>query len=52
MKDADFLADSKKITQAVEPMTGAAVAALLQKAYATPQAVIDRYVGLTRPDAK
>ena len=46
MRDPDFLADSAKASQAVQPMQGEAVASMLQQAYATPNDVIARYNAL------
>lgn len=42
MKDAQFIADVKKVHGEVEPMTGEAVQALIGELEAFPQAVIDR----------
>ena len=48
MKDPEFLAESKKAFQDVEPLTGEEVTRLLKDAYATPQDVIVRYKELIR----
>jgi len=40
MKDPDFLADAHKLELDVDPLSGAEVAALLQRLYATPKDVV------------
>jgi tripartite-type tricarboxylate transporter receptor subunit TctC len=42
MRDSAFLADAKKRRMDIEPMTGAKVQAVVEKAVATPQAIIDK----------
>jgi tripartite-type tricarboxylate transporter receptor subunit TctC len=43
MKDPEYLAMMKKARNALSPMGGAALAAIVAKTLATPKAVIDRY---------
>jgi tripartite-type tricarboxylate transporter receptor subunit TctC len=43
MKDPEFLDESKKALQEVNPMTGADMEASIKAAYALPKSVIDRY---------
>lgn len=47
LKDPEFLAESKRLSQDVQPMTGAAMEAMLKQAYAAPKEVIQRYIELT-----
>jgi tripartite-type tricarboxylate transporter receptor subunit TctC len=42
MKDPEFIADAKKSKFNVEPVSGEKLAALINKIYATPKAIIDR----------
>jgi tripartite-type tricarboxylate transporter receptor subunit TctC len=48
--DPDFLADAHKLKLAVDPVSGAEIAALIDRLYATPQATIDRYSQLSMPN--
>ena len=41
MKDVEFLAEAKAASLEINPYTGAQVAELLRKAYASPPAVIE-----------
>ena len=42
MKDPEFIADTKKARLNVSPITGQQIADVIEQAYKTPQAVIDR----------
>jgi len=42
MRDAEFIAEATRSGLAVEPVGGTQLAALIDKAYATPQAIIDK----------
>ena len=42
MRDSAFLADAKKRRMDIEPMTGEKVQAVIEKAVATPQAIIEK----------
>jgi tripartite-type tricarboxylate transporter receptor subunit TctC len=52
MADPEFLAESKRINQDVQPMTGAAMEAMLKQAYGTPKEIIARYATLTNANGK
>ncbi len=52
MTDPDFLADGKMMQAEISPSTGEDTQALIAKAYATPQAVVDRARKLITPAAK
>ncbi len=56
MKDPQFLAESQKVNQDVEPLSGAEVAAKLKQAYATPKEVIafsaDLLTNQPKPETK
>jgi tripartite-type tricarboxylate transporter receptor subunit TctC len=47
MKDPDFLAESTKAFQFVEPMTGEQMTTMLKEIYQTPKALLDRATELT-----
>jgi tripartite-type tricarboxylate transporter receptor subunit TctC len=47
MKDPEFLAESKKAYQFVEPMTGEEMTDLIKKLYTTPKDITDRLQALT-----
>jgi tripartite-type tricarboxylate transporter receptor subunit TctC len=42
MKDPDFLADAKKVGLAVDPESGAELAALIDRIYATPKPIVEK----------
>ena len=42
MKDAEFLADAKKLDFEINPTTGDELAAIVQRIYATPKAIVQR----------
>jgi hypothetical protein len=42
MKDAEFLAEAKKLNLDVNPLTGTKIASLLKELYATPKSVIQK----------
>jgi hypothetical protein len=42
MKDPAFLAEAQKSMFDVDPLTGEEMEAILQRAYATPKAIVDR----------
>ncbi len=46
MTDPDFLADSARMNQAVDPLTGAEMERLIAKSYALPADVVARYTEL------
>jgi hypothetical protein len=48
MKDADFIADTKKVGLELEPEDGEHLAALIAKIYATPKPVVDKVTGLIK----
>ena len=46
VRDAVFLEDAAKVKLEISPIDGDAILALLRRAMATPQAVIERYMKL------
>jgi tripartite-type tricarboxylate transporter receptor subunit TctC len=48
MKDADFIAETKKSKLELEPEDGEHLAALIAKIYATPKPIVDRIANLIR----
>jgi tripartite-type tricarboxylate transporter receptor subunit TctC len=48
MKDADFVAETKKSKLELEPEDGEHLAALIAKIYATPKPIVDRIANLIR----
>jgi tripartite-type tricarboxylate transporter receptor subunit TctC len=42
MKDADFLADAKKSSFDIDPVTGQQIEALLKQVYATPKDLVEK----------
>ena len=48
MRDPDFLAEAQKSKLEVEPETGAHLAALLARIYATPRPIVDRITNLIK----
>jgi tripartite-type tricarboxylate transporter receptor subunit TctC len=46
MKDADFIADVKKQKFALDPESGASLAGLINKIYATPKPIVDKVTAL------
>ena len=48
MTDADFVAEAKKSKLEIEPETGAHLAALIGKIYATPKPIVDRVTSLIK----
>jgi tripartite-type tricarboxylate transporter receptor subunit TctC len=51
MKDPEFIADAERNQMEIEPLTGAAIEALLQKAYASPPGVVAQAAALVDPSA-
>ena len=49
MRDPEFLAEARKGQLEIEPMTGAAIDALLARAYSAPPAVVARAAALIEP---
>jgi hypothetical protein len=52
MKDAEFLAEAKKLKLEIEPMTGEAIEASLKKAYAAPKEIVAIAAKLWPPAVK
>lgn len=50
--DKEFLADAAKAGMEIEPLSGAAVHAMLAKAYAAPRPVVERMISLIEPPRK
>jgi hypothetical protein len=48
MKDADFIADARKVSLELEPEDGEHLAALIAKIYATPKPIVDKVTGLIK----
>jgi hypothetical protein len=48
MKDPEFIAEVRRHKFALEPVDGAQLAALINKIYATPTAIIDRVGNLIK----
>jgi hypothetical protein len=48
MKDADFIAETKKSKLELEPEDGEHLAALIAKIYATPKPIVDKIANLIR----
>lgn len=42
IRDADLLADAKKLELDIDPMDGAACTAAIERMYATPKAIVER----------
>ncbi len=51
LTDPDFVAEAAKAQLEIEPMTGEDIAAMLAKAYAAPQGVVERAAELVYPAA-
>ncbi len=49
MKDAEFLGDADKNQMEIEPLTGGQIVAFLEKAYASPPAIIAEAAALVEP---
>ncbi len=47
--DKEFLVDAEKAGMEIEPLTGTAVHAMLEKAYAAPKPIVDRMISLIEP---
>ena len=52
MKDADFLAESARAQQEIEPLTGAYIDKLLASAYSAPKDIVQRAAQLIEPGAQ
>ena len=52
MKDADFLAESARAQQEIEPLTGADIDKLLASAYSAPKDIVQRAAQLIEPGAQ
>jgi tripartite-type tricarboxylate transporter receptor subunit TctC len=52
MKDPDFLADARKVQLEVDPLSAAAIDALLASAYRAPKAIVRRAAALVEPFAR
>ncbi|HZN28454.1 MAG TPA: hypothetical protein VFB88_03755, partial [Xanthobacteraceae bacterium] len=48
MKDADFIAETKKSKLELEPEDGEHLAALIAKIYATPKPIVDKIANLIK----
>jgi len=48
MKDADFIADTRKVSLELEPEDGEHLAALIAKIYATPKPIVDKVTALIK----
>ena len=49
MKDPDFLAETKKLSLDVDPVTGAEVEALIREVYASPPEAVRLAAESTKP---
>jgi hypothetical protein len=52
VKDAEFLADAAKLKLDISPISGAETAAVVEKFYATPDAVVQRVRGSLGPETR
>jgi tripartite-type tricarboxylate transporter receptor subunit TctC len=52
LKDPDFIAEAEKTQLEIDPLTGDQIEKLLAKAYAAPQAVVQRAAGLVYPSVQ
>ena len=51
LRDPAFVAEAQTMQLEIEPMTGAEIAVMLAKAYAAPQAIVQRAAALVEPGA-
>jgi tripartite-type tricarboxylate transporter receptor subunit TctC len=49
LRDPDFVAEAEKTKLEIDPISGQAIARLLQKAYAAPQRIVQRAAALVEP---
>jgi tripartite-type tricarboxylate transporter receptor subunit TctC len=49
LRDPDFVAEAEKMKLEIDPISGQAIARLLQKAYAAPQRIVQRAAALVEP---
>jgi hypothetical protein len=49
LRDPAFVADAQAMRLEIEPMTGQEIEAMLAKAYAAPQAIVQRAAALVEP---
>lgn len=51
LRDPDFVAEANKLQLEIDPMSGEAIAQMLQKAYAAPKRIVQRAAALVEPAA-
>jgi tripartite-type tricarboxylate transporter receptor subunit TctC len=49
LRDPDFVAEAEKMKLEIDPISGQAIARLLQKAYAAPKRIVQRAAALVEP---